>query len=323
MNRLVIVGSSRKNGRCARIATDLFETCIEEYPDDGLFLASVASLDIRPCQNCGGCRNLAEQAKVADAADGADGSDQDEGATPRRCVIDDDMHLVYEAIEAADETIVISPVFFAGPPAQLKALLDRLQPYFWLNTRHRQPLHPATLHIIGEGHDPIGYDPLIGCVTSALLCAGFELDTLFDWVGKLAPDGTILDDPDEYALYGDDDEAAESADAGDGAEVIEVAFAAEEPKQSAGRPKLDLNADQRKGGSGKGSGSGRQGGKSSGGQGSGSGKQGGSGHSGKSNAGKSGGNKGGKPGGSGKGSGSGKQGGGRSNQNAKGGKPRG
>lgn len=178
MNRLIVVGSPRYDGRSAHLAEALFESCIDECPDDELSLASVASLNIEPCTACDACRFGLLDDKC------------DEEGKPRRCIIDDDMGELYGLIDDADEVIVVSPVYFAGPPAQLKALLDRLQPYFWTDARI-QPKRPATLHVIGEGGDPHGFEPLVGTVRSALSCAGFALDQVFDWVGKIDEDGEI------------------------------------------------------------------------------------------------------------------------------------
>lgn len=178
-NRLIIVGSTRVNGRSAALAQQIFDTCLEEYPDDAVTIASVASLSIDPCIGCNACRK-------------------------GDCALDDDMRQVLELVEAADEVIVVSPVYFAGPPAAFKALLDRLQPFFWTDARH-QETRPLTLHIIGEGHDPFGYDPLVTCVSSAFYCAGFVLDQILDWVGKIDASGEIMDEPDVFVL-GDGDE---------------------------------------------------------------------------------------------------------------------
>ena len=178
-NRLIIVGSSRVKGRSAALAQQLFDTCLEEYPDDGVTIASVASLDIKPCIGCSAC-------KTGD------------------CVLDDDMAQVLDLVAEADEIIVVSPVYFAGPPAQFKALLDRLQPFFFTNARHEET-RPLTLHIIGEGHDPFGYDPLVTCVSSAFYCAGFVLDQILDWVGKIDASGEIIADPDVFVLSDEDD----------------------------------------------------------------------------------------------------------------------
>lgn len=199
MNRLIIVGSPRVDGRSAQLADLLFEACIDECPEDELALAPVSTLNISPCRGCDACRALVEQAGVpaTDGAHGEKAASSDE--TPARCVIQDDMVEVYEFIDAADEIIVVSPVYFAGPPAQLKALFDRLQPYFWANARHA-PKRPATLHIVGEGGDPHGFDPLIGITRSVLSCTGFELERMVDWVGKIDQDGEITAEADEYIL---------------------------------------------------------------------------------------------------------------------------
>ena len=165
MNRLIIVGSPRIDGRSAHLADLLFESCIDECSDDELALAPVSTLAIEPCQGCDACKALA-----ALAAGGEEAEDGQADEAPRRCVIDDDMAEVYELIDAADELVVVSPVYFAGAPAQLKALLDRLQPYFWTDERHREK-RPATLHVVGEGGDPHGFEPLVGVVRSSLSCA--------------------------------------------------------------------------------------------------------------------------------------------------------
>ena len=197
-NRLIIVGSSRVNGRSAALAQQLFDTCLEEYPDDAVTIASVASLTVKPCIACNACRNGA-------------------------CVLDDDMAQVLDLVAAADEVIVVAPVYFAGPSAQFKALLDRLQPFFWTNARHEES-RPLTLHIIGEGHDPFGYDPLVTCVSSAFYCAGFELDQILDWVEKIDANGEIIADPDVFVLGGDDEEFADDDDAADDVEFIDEDF---------------------------------------------------------------------------------------------------
>lgn len=190
MNRLIIVGSPRANGRSAALADLLFEACIEACPHDELALAPVATLDIEPCRGCDSCKALMEHANEA--------ADDDDEAV-RRCIIEDDMREVYELVEAADEMIVVSPVYFAGAPAQLKALLDRLQPYFWSDAR-TQAKRPATLHVVGEGCDPHGFEPLVGVVRSALSCSGFALERVLDWVGRIDEDGEITAEAVEHPL---------------------------------------------------------------------------------------------------------------------------
>ena len=179
MKRLIIVGSPRSNGRSAHLAEMLFEACIDECPDDEVSLAPVSELAISACVGCDGCKNS-------------------EGHV---CVFEDDMDEIREILDESDELIVVSPVYFSGAPAPMKALLDGLQPYFWTweaggNRR------PMTLHIIGEGAGPNGYDALIDEVRAAGAVAGFRLDRIVDWVGKIDADGQIMAEGEEYVPEG-------------------------------------------------------------------------------------------------------------------------
>lgn len=217
MNRLIIVGSPRTNGRSAHLANMLFETCIEECPDDELALAPVSTLNVAGCTGCDACRgNIAKLVELGEEA-------LDDDFAP--CAIDDDMQEIYELIDAADEITVVSPVYFAGPPSQLKALLDRLQPYYWTNARAEEK-RPAVLHVVGEGGDPHGFSALVSIVRSALAVAGFRLETVFDWVGKIDADGEITAEAEVRSIE-DFFAAADSAMApaqgaeGDGAAIIE------------------------------------------------------------------------------------------------------
>ena len=217
LNRLIIVGSPRTNGRSAHLANMLFETCIEECPDDELALAPVSTLSVAGCTGCDACRgNIAKLVELGEEA-------LDDDFAP--CAIDDDMQEIYELIDAADEITVVSPVYFAGPPSQLKALLDRLQPYYWTNARAEEK-RPAVLHVVGEGGDPHGFSALVSIVRSALAVAGFRLETVFDWVGKIDADGEITAEAEVRSIE-DFFEAADSAMApaqgaeGDGAAIIE------------------------------------------------------------------------------------------------------
>lgn len=209
VNRVIVVGSPRVDGRSASLADELMYACIEECPEDVVSIVSVASTRVEPCRGCDACAHAAKEAPAApEKGDPLEphpaivASD----ASLHQCVIDDDMSEVRKHLDAADELIVVSPVYFAGPPAQLKALLDRLQPYYRSDARTRAK-RPMILHVIGEGGDPHGYDPLVGTVASAFAVAGFRLESIFDWVGKVSAEGDILGDPEEYLLEEDAFEA--------------------------------------------------------------------------------------------------------------------
>lgn len=205
MHRVIVVGSPRPFGRSACLADELFNACIEECPEDGVSIVSVASLEVGPCCGCDACKpatvvpdklpedddNLAVMPLVA-ASD----------ALLHRCAVHDDMTDVRKHLDAADELIVVSPVYFASAPAQLKCLMDRLQPYYWSNLCQGTGAakRPMVLHVVGEGGDPHGIEPLIGTVRSAFSCAGFELEMVLDWVGKIDEDGEIIAEAEEYPI---------------------------------------------------------------------------------------------------------------------------
>lgn len=152
-NVLILAGSPRENSRSLKFATELFESRIEQTPDCEVTLISIADMDISGCCGCDGCKEPLHE-----------------------CVIDDDMADVLEYVCAADEIVVVTPVYMAGVPSQLKAVLDRFQPMFWADVRHsKEPPKPATIHLFGEGNDPYGADGANLTLKSALKVAGFEV----------------------------------------------------------------------------------------------------------------------------------------------------
>lgn len=233
MHRVILAGSPRAVGRSAALADALFNACIDECPEDGVSIVSVASTPVEPCRGCDACRTLSEEPlftfQEGDPLLPVETVVESE-APFHHCVIDDDMAEVRKHLDAADELIVVAPVYFASVPAQLKALLDRLQPYFWTNLR-TYPKRPAVVHVVGEGGDPHGFEPMIGTLRSALSVAGFRIETVLDWVGKIDTSGEIVADAEEYELAWeevDDAGAWEDAEERDGSWGVDDAAWPEE-----------------------------------------------------------------------------------------------
>lgn len=189
MKRVIIVGSPRSNGRSAHLAEMLFEANIDERPQDELFLVPVSEIEVGFCIGCNACRQKTEVIYKDD--DGNEVSD-----LRHRCVFDDDMQTVYDLLDEADALTVVSPVYFSGLPAPMKCIVDRLQPYFWEYRENgpRLPKRPFDLHVIGEGGDPHGYDALISEVKGPFALPGFGLERIYDWVGKISPEGEITEE---------------------------------------------------------------------------------------------------------------------------------
>jgi TatD DNase family protein len=92
-------------------------------------------------------------------------------------------------LDKTDALAIVAPIFFAGPPAQLKALYDRLQPYWaqiYVLGEPKKPKRPAQLFVVGGGKDPHGYEPLTTISRSALNVAGFYVEKVNNFVGYKA-----------------------------------------------------------------------------------------------------------------------------------------
>ena len=231
MKRVIVVGSPRSKGRSAHLAEMLFEANIDECPEDEIFLVPVSEVEIGPCIGCGACRK-----KMEVISRDEDGNEVSE--SKHRCVFDDDMQTLYDLLDDADELIVVSPIYFSGAPAPMKCVLDRLQPYFWASREvsHEERLankRPATLHVVGEGNDPHGYDPLVSEVRSATAVAGFRLERVLDWVGKIDGSGEIIAEATVIEIT-------------QGGQKTKEGEAQSRPRAAAAeRPKLDLSSSKR------------------------------------------------------------------------------
>ena len=98
---LIVKGSPREIGNSAMLAGQVAAGAesagaqVESYYLHGM--------DIRPCDACEGCR----------------------GSSDARCVIEDDMQLLYPIIRDADAIVYASPIYWFTITAQLKAFMDR------------------------------------------------------------------------------------------------------------------------------------------------------------------------------------------------------
>lgn len=258
MKRVIIVGSPRSNGRSAHLAEMLFEANIDERPEDELFLVPISEIDVGPCIGCNACRKKSEVTLKDD-----DGNEVTE--LLHRCIFDDDMQTVYDLLDDADALTIVTPIYFSGTPGPMKCLIDRLQPYFWEYCENgpRLPKRPLELHVVGEGGDPHGFAPLVSEVKGPTALAGFGLERILSWVGKLDAKGEIVAEADEVPVPPRGSYAAfvggEGADS-DGPVAGVPAFAPEEAKaalgkelaagkdaktQQKGRPQLNLRQGQK------------------------------------------------------------------------------
>ena len=108
---IIINGSYRNEG-----VTDLMLGIVEErLIEAGISVETVLLRDV-PVEFCRNCRHCT----------------QAEGSAPGECVIDDDMHLLIEKLEAADGYVFASPTNYGTVTALFKRFLERMVVYgYW------------------------------------------------------------------------------------------------------------------------------------------------------------------------------------------------
>lgn len=168
----VLAGSPRRRGNSARVASAVMHALRVQGVQAELLL--LPDFEVGGCTGCGACE-----------AAGACVLDEREGRG---------LQLGFASLQArllaADALALVAPVYFSGPPSQLKAALDRMQPLwcqrYLLGRRPPLPLErrrPFDLFVVGAGGDPFGCEALVSCARSSLRMADFELRETHDLVG--------------------------------------------------------------------------------------------------------------------------------------------
>ena len=101
LNVLAILGSPRKGGNSDTLVAEAIKGIKQKVPDAKVRIVRVSDLNIKPCNACGRCH------------------------TTGKCDITDRMQDIYRLFSSSDIILVGSPIYFMGPPAQLKAMVDR------------------------------------------------------------------------------------------------------------------------------------------------------------------------------------------------------
>jgi len=101
-----IIGSPKKNGNVDLLVSQV----LRGAQTKGAQISKIYlnDLSIKPCQSCG------------------------KDPYPKHCLINDDMNMIYAALESSDAIVLGSPVYFETVSAQTKLMIDRcncLTPY--------------------------------------------------------------------------------------------------------------------------------------------------------------------------------------------------
>lgn len=94
-----IVGSQKKNGNVDLLVSEVLRGASSQGAQTRKIFLN--DLQIKPCQSCG--------------------VDPD----PKYCLFDDDMKVVFDALESSDAIVLGSPVYFDTVSAQTKLMIDR------------------------------------------------------------------------------------------------------------------------------------------------------------------------------------------------------
>lgn len=101
----ILIGSPRKKGNTYSLA-NMLRTSIdrENTRSDITYLYDY---EIKPCVDCRACK----KGKM-------------------ECILRDDMKELYSRLEASEIIIIGTPIYWFGPSAQTKLMLDRFRPYY-------------------------------------------------------------------------------------------------------------------------------------------------------------------------------------------------
>jgi multimeric flavodoxin WrbA len=166
---LFLNGSPRKKGNTSilinllnqKLDTSKFET--ESIP--------LYDIAIKPCTDCRGCK----KGKL-------------------ECILKDDMTKLYKKIDSADYIIFGTPIYWFGPTATMKLLLDRFRPYY-VNKKLKDK-KTAMLFAAGTGED----DTDLTFEMYKRMFEALEMNNISAVTTKSYDEGEVYDD--DNAIYG-------------------------------------------------------------------------------------------------------------------------
>ena len=118
----------------------------------------VRELNILPCIACGECEKS------------------------EQCPIKDDMQAIYPLLLQADAVVVATPVYFYNVPAQLKALIDRCQ-LFWYKRKKPVLFKPGYLIAVGGREGKSIFEGIFLTIRSFFLTLGVRLKASWTYAG--------------------------------------------------------------------------------------------------------------------------------------------
>jgi multimeric flavodoxin WrbA len=138
---LIINGSPVKNGNTATLVKWFIEGALAKGADVEIVNAAFLKYRSNGCISCRKCQKIKEYL----------------------CVIKDDARQVLGKMAEADAIVMATPLYFYGPSAQLKLVMDRMfSLYKWDNKAGtmKTPLKGKTFALIASAFEDVGLDNL-------------------------------------------------------------------------------------------------------------------------------------------------------------------
>ncbi len=155
--KLLAIYSSPRVGGNSDLLLDNFVAGVKS-PNWEITRLYVRELNILPCIACGECEKS------------------------EQCPIKDDMQAIYPLLLQADAVVVATPVYFYNVPAQLKALIDRCQ-LFWYKRKKPVLFKPGYLIAVGGREGKSIFEGIFLTIRSFFLTLGVRLKASWTYAG--------------------------------------------------------------------------------------------------------------------------------------------
>ena len=175
-----LVGSPKKNGNVDLLVSEVLKGSGSQGAETSKIYLN--DLSVKPCQSCG------------------------VDPSPKYCVFDDDMSLVYAVLESCDVVVLGSPVYFDSVSAQTKVVIDRcncLMPYvkqadgsFDFERRMKKRKKGVFVAVAGPDQE---FDTILTTVKGFFNWANIELSVTILYVNDSNELGGVRNDKDQMS----------------------------------------------------------------------------------------------------------------------------
>ncbi|MFA6320821.1 MAG: flavodoxin family protein [Candidatus Omnitrophota bacterium] len=156
---LVLSGSPKKNGNTMTLVKWFTEGAILAGADVDVVQTAFLKYKTNGCVSCRICQSLPKY----------------------ECAIDDEAKLVLAKMAIADVIVMATPLYFFGPSAQLKLIIDRMfSLYKWDNKAGtmKTPLKGKTLVLIASAYEEVGMKELEAPFKITAYYSGMKFESL-------------------------------------------------------------------------------------------------------------------------------------------------